>query len=598
LRRAATAQARFAILPAARSPLAEFKRPTKKEASMSRRSRFDNQVCVLSVLVLGAGPAAAAALDLPPGADAAAQQIAPGVLAGAVRYLSDDLLEGRGPASRGDELARAYIASQFEQIGLEPGAADGSWQQEFDVVGITTQVPKTWSFAAKGGGLDLAFWDEFIAVAGEQAEATRIDDAELVFVGYGMSAPEYGWEDYKTDVRGKIVVIVNNDPDWDDKLFAGKLRLYYGRWDYKYENAARHGAAGAIIIHTTPSAGYGWQVVQSSWTGEQFELPAGGEPRLRVSGWVTEAAAAKLVRLGGQDLAKLVSAAKKRSFKPVSLATRTSIAFGNTITRKRTANVLGLLRGSDARLRDEVVVYTAHHDHLGVGEPDSTGDRIYNGALDNAAGVAQVLAIARAFKALPQPPRRTILFLAVGVEESGLLGSLHYARNPTFPPGRIAANINYDGAAIWGRSRDIVLIGKGKSSLDAVAEAAAATQDRIVVPDQFPDRGHFYRSDQFNFARIGVPALYFDAGVQQLGRPPGWGKQQMELWEARNYHQASDELDASWNFEGIVEDARIGFLCGASIATSEAMPRWNVGDEFEAARKAALQAIGASGGAE
>jgi len=566
------------------------------------RARFDNLVCSLSILVIGvaagATPVAAAALELPDGAESASQRITPAVIAGAVRYLSDDLLEGRGPASRGDELARAYIASQFEQMGLQPGAADGTWQQSFDVVGITSQAPKTWTFTAKSGALELAFWNDFIAVAGQQVEATRIDDAEVVFVGYGITAPEYGWDDYKTDVRGKIVVIVNNDPDWDEKLFAGKLRLYYGRWDYKYENAARHGAAGAIIIHTVPSAGYPFQVVQTSWTGEQFELPAGDEPRLLVSGWVTEAAAQKLFQQAGKDLAASVQAAGKKSFKPLALGTRTSIAFTNTITRKRTANVLGLLRGSDPRLRDEVVIYTAHHDHLGVGEPDSTGDRIYNGALDNAAGVSQMLAIARAFTALPQPPKRSILFLAVGVEESGLLGSQHYARNPTFAPGRIAANINFDGAAIWGRSKDIILIGKGKSSLDAVAEAVAATQDRIVVPDQFPDRGFFYRSDQFNFARIGVPALYFDAGIQQRNRPEGWGKEQMERWEARNYHQPSDEIDASWNFEGTVEDARVGFLCGASVATTEALPQWNPGDEFEAARQSALQAVGGTGGAK
>jgi Zn-dependent M28 family amino/carboxypeptidase len=563
---------------------------------MIARSRLATLLVALPTLLPAA--LAAATLDLPPGTDTAAQQITSGAIAGTVRFLADDLLEGRGPASRGDELARAYIATEFEKLGLEPGAADGTWQQGFDVVGITTEQPKTWAFTSKSTTLDLEYWDEFILNAGTQDPATRLADAELVFVGYGMSAPEYGWEDYDTDVKGKVVVILNNDPDWDDKLFAGKTRLYYGRWDYKYENAAKHGAAGAIIVHTTPSAGYGWQVVQSSWTGEQFELPAGSEPRLQLRGWVTEAAAQKLFKLGGQDLAKLVAAAKKKSFKPVPLATRTSVAFTNAITRKQTGNVLGLLRGSDPRLRDQVVVYTAHHDHLGIGEPDSTGDRIYNGAVDNASGVAQMLVIARAFRALPQAPRRSILFLAVGVEESGLLGSEHYSRHPTFAPGRIAANINFDGASIFGRSRDMVLIGKGKSSLDAVAEAAAATQDRVIVGDQFPDRGFFYRSDQFNFARIGVPALYFDSGLQVRDKPATWGKEQMERWEARHYHQPSDELTATWVLDGAVEDAKVGFLCGASIATTEGLPRWNPGDEFEAARKAALQAVGSSSGAE
>lgn len=543
------------------------------------------------------GPQRAAAQpNLPPETAPAAQAITASAIAGTVRYLSDDLLEGRGPATRGDELARAYIASSMEQVGLEPGGPGGTWQQPFDVVGITSKVPGTWAFAGPKGGLDLKYWDEFIAFGGEQKATAAVLDAELVFVGYGMSVPEYGWEDYKTDVRGKVVVLLNNDPDWDPKLFAGTMRLYYGRWDYKYENAARHGAAGAILIHTTPSAGYPYQVVQTSWTGEQFELPAGNEPRTPVKAWVTEAAARKLATLAGRDLDKLVASAKSKKFQPVPLGIRTTFEFTNTISRRPTGNVLGLLRGSDPQLASEVVVYTAHHDHLGVGEPDKAGDKIYNGALDNAAGVAEVLAIARAFKSLPQAPRRSILFLAVGVEESGLLGSEYYTKHPTFAPGRIAANLNFDGASIWGRTHDIVLIGKGKSSLDAVAEAAAASQGRVVVPDQFPDRGHFYRSDQFNFARIGVPALYFDTGVEVLGKPKGWGKEQQEKWEAVSYHQPSDQMTSDWNLDGAVEDARIGFLCGLSIAQTPALPFWNAGDEFEAARKAALAAAGGMGG--
>lgn len=553
-------------------------------------------VLVFSALSLW-GTGGAAQPNLPVAAPQAAQQITTSVIAGAVRYLSSDLLEGRGPATRGDELARAYIASCMEQAGLEPGAPGGDWQQMFDVVGITAKQPATWAFAATGGTVDLKYWDEFICFSGEQKETVGVRDAELVFVGYGMSAPEYDWEDYKTDVRGKVVVILNNDPDWDPKLFAGKMRLYYGRWDYKYENAARHGAAGAIVIHTTPSAGYPYQVVQTSWTGEQFELPAGAEPRTPVKGWVTEDAARKLAKLAGHDLDKLIASAKSKKFRPVPLGLRTTIEFTNTISKRPTGNVLGLLRGSDPGLANEVVVYTAHHDHLGVGEPDKAGDKIYNGALDNASGVAGILAIARAFKALPEPPKRSILFLAVGVEEAGLLGSEFYSKHPTFAPGRMAANVNFDGASIWGRTRDIVLIGKGKSSLDAVAAAAAASQGRVLVPDQFPDRGHFYRSDQFNFARIGVPALYFDTGVEVIGKPAGWGKEQQEKWEAVSYHQPSDQMTADWNLAGAVEDLQVGFLCGLSIAQTAEMPYWNAGDEFEAARKAALSALGGASGA-
>lgn len=560
-------------------------------------SRVRPMVLVFLALPLWGLGDAGAQPNLPVAASQAAQQITTSAIAGATRYLSSDLLEGRGPATRGDELARAYIASCMEQAGLEPGGPGGDWQQMFDVVGITAKQPATWAFTGAGGTLDLKHWDEFIAYSGEQQETVGVRDAELVFVGYGMSAPEYDWEDYKTDVRGKVVVIMNNDPDWDPALFAGKMRLYYGRWDYKYENAARHGAAGAIIIHTTPSAGYPYQVVQTSWTGEQFELPAGSELRTPVKAWVTEDAARKLAKLGGRDLDKLIASAKSKKFRPVPLGLRTTIELANTISKRQTGNVLGLLRGSDPQLANEVVVYTAHHDHLGVGEPDKAGDKIYNGALDNASGVAGILAIARAFKALPEPPQRSILFLAVAGEEAGLLGSEFYSKHPTFAAGRMAANINFDGASIWGRTHDIVLIGKGKSSLDAVAAAAAASQGRVVVPDQFPDRGHFYRSDQFNFARVGVPALYFDTGVDVVGKPAGWGKEQQEKWEAVSYHQPSDQMTADWNLEGAVEDVRVGFLCGLSIAQTPQPPYWNAGDEFEAARKAALAAVGGASAA-
>jgi len=529
-------------------------------------------------------------LDLPAGSDRAEAQITSAFLSGAIRFLSDDLLLGRGAASRGDSLARSYIATRFEEFGLQPGMADGSWQQPFDIVGITAQVPETWSFAAAGGkSLALKYSTDFIANAGVQREVAAIENAEIVFVGYGMQAPEYQWDDFKgADLRGKVLLILNNDPDWDPKLFAGKMRLYYGRWDYKYESAARQGAAGAIIVHTTPSAGYPWQVVQTSWTGEQFELPAEGDSRVPVTGWVTEDAAKRLAVLGGKNLDKLRAAARKRDFRPVPLGVTTSLRMQTVLARTRTANVLGLLPGSDPALKHEVVVFTAHHDHLGVGKPDSTGDHIYNGAVDNAAGVATLLACARASTSLPQAPRRSVLFLAVGVEESGLLGSAYYAAHPTVQPGRIAANINMDGANIWGRTRDIALVGYGKSSMDRVAQEVALSQGRTVVGEQFPDRGYFYRSDQFSFAKIGVPALYPDNGLDFIGRPLNWGKEQIERWEARQYHQPSDEMDATWNLDGAVDDARFLFLCGMVLGNADEMPAWNAGDEFEVRRKAAL----------
>ncbi len=535
----------------------------------------------------------AAAVDAVALAASAEQAIDGELLRRHVAALSDDAMAGRGPASAGDLAARAYLSEQMQALGLEPGGPDGSWEQPFEIVGITAEVPREWSILGGRSGLVLSYWDDFIAASGVQQETAAIEQAELVFVGYGIVAPEYGWDDYKdADLEGKVLLMLNNDPEWDPELFAGERRLYYGRWTYKYEKAAARGAAGAIIIHTTPSAGYPWQVVQTSWTGEQFELPAAGEPRSQIEAWVTEAAAAEIARLAGHDLDSLVAAARSADFRPVPLGLTTSLELRNTIQRVETANVAGLLRGSDPELREEVVVYTAHHDHLGVGEPDDDGDTIYNGALDNASGCAQVLAIARAFTELPEPPRRSVLFLFVAAEEQGLLGSAYYARHPTFAPGRIAANINLDGGNIWGRTRDLTYIGYGKSSLDAVVEAAAARQGRRVVGDQFPDRGFFYRSDQFNFAKIGVPAIYLDTGTEFVDRPDGWGRERIEAWESESYHQPSDELNEAWDFSGMVEDARLAFECGLVAAQRDGLPAWHAGDEFEAARAAALTALG------
>jgi Zn-dependent M28 family amino/carboxypeptidase len=429
-----------------------------------------------------------------------------------------------------------------------------------------------------------------------QTATAAIDDAQLVFVGYGIEAPEYQWDDFKgVNVKGKVLVMLNNDPDWDPKMFAGNARLYYGRWTYKYESAARHGAAGVIIVHTTPSAGYPWQVVQSSWGGVQFELPAEDEPRIQLKGWATEDAVRRLLKTGGADLDALVKQARSRSFKPVPLNLRTSIRIENEVSRVRTANVAGLLPGSDPRLKDQVVVYSAHHDHFGIGPDlskngDKTGDRIYNGAEDNAAGCSMVLAIARAMTALPERPRRSVLFLFVAGEEQGLLGSKYYSLHPTFAAGKIAANINYDGGNYRGRTKDLTQIGAGKSSLDALAKALVEKQGRTLLPDQNPDKGYYYRSDQFSFAKIGVPALYFDNGYDVIGKPPGWGKKEHEQWTEHVYHQPSDQLTDAWVFDGMIEDATIGFEAGWLIAQAESMPSWNPGDEFEAARKKAIAA--------
>ena len=531
--------------------------------------------------------------DVPVSAEQVAEQtITADLMRDYVRELSDDKYEGRGPGSRGDSSARQYLVAEMEKLGLEPAAADGSWEQTFSLVGLTSDQPLEWNFSNEDESLILEQWDDFIVSSGVQAERAEVTEAELVFVGYAIQAPEYAWDDFKeVDLEGKVLLIMNNDPDWDPDLFEGETRLWYGRWDYKYLSAARQGAAGAIIIHTQPSAGYPFQVVQTSWTGEQFELEAAGEPRLQVEAWVTEDTARDLVEMAGRDLDALREAADNRDFEPVPLGITTSIGMAVGLNRVETANILGLIPGSDPELSDEVVIYTAHHDHLGIGTPNESGDVIYNGAMDNASGVAQIMAIARALKRLPEAPRRSVLFALVGAEEQGLLGSLYYANNSTFPPGKIAANLNYDGGNIWGHTHDVTYIGLGKSTIDTIVSGIAAEQGRVVKPDQFADRGYFYRSDQFSFAKIGVPAMYLDTGTDFVDRPPDWGREQVDHYTDVNYHQPSDEYDDSWNFDGMIADAMLGFWAGLAIANADEMPQWNEGDEFEAARLDALEAV-------
>jgi Zn-dependent M28 family amino/carboxypeptidase len=544
---------------------------------------------MLLALILAATPAAPALVT--PAQKRAAETIRPEGLRGDIRFLASDLLEGRGPATSGDALAQGYIAARMEGLGLLPGAPDGSYYQPVELVGITSSAPEILRIARGGDAVELRFYEDYVALSGIEAQESRTDGAEIVFVGYGIVAPEYEWDDYKgADLKGKVLLVMNNDPETDDRLFAGKTRLYYGRWSYKYEQAARLGAAGAIVIHTTPSAGYKWQVVQTSNTGELFSLPAEpGEPPLPVKAWATEEACRKIARLGGQDLDALRVAAERRDFKPVPLGVSLSLTLKNRVARKRTANVIGKIPGGDPALAAEAVLYTAHHDHLGKkAEAKPGADAVYNGALDNASGVATILAVAQAMKALPRPPKRTVYFATVAAEEQGLLGSKYLAAHLPVPAGRLAANINVDGMNIWGRARDVVMIGLGKSSLDDYVRALAGLQGRKVVGDQFPDRGFFYRSDQFNFAKVGVPAAYFSAGTDIVGKPAGWGREQRERFEATDYHQPSDELRPDWDFSGAVEDAQLAFYLGLKVANAPRMPAWKPGDEFEAARKKAL----------
>jgi Zn-dependent M28 family amino/carboxypeptidase len=553
---------------------------------------------LFSVLIqpLFVGTIVAEPVAFRPNADAknAAATINPTELPAHIRFLSTDLLEGRGPGSKGDQLAQNYIASQFEMLGLKPAAPNDSYIQSFNLTAISTKLPKNVTFKHKGQKLTVQTFADFIGNSGTEQAISTINNAEIVFVGYGIEAPEYNWDDYKgMDLKGKILLMMNNDPASDPKIFAGNTRLYYGRWTYKYEMAAKKGAAGAIVIHTHPSAGYPWQVVQSSWSSEQFYLPReAGELSTTLKSWITEEAAKKLATLSGNNLDELRAAAEKTDFKPVPLGTTLSLAMQSKFRTIKTGNVLGMLPGSDQKLANEVVVYTAHHDHLGIKENAKPGeDNIYNGALDNAAGVSGLLSIARAYTELKTKPSRSILFAAVAAEEQQLLGSSYLSAHPIVEAGRIAANINMDGASIWGPAHDITQIGKGKSNLDSIIESIAKMQGRYVKADQFPDRGSFYRSDQLNFAKIGVPAAYFKTGIEIIGKPVGWGKEQVEKFESTNYHQPSDELNSSWDFTGAVKDFQLNFYLGYQVAMNRQMPRWNPGDEFEETRLKALAKI-------
>ena len=510
-----------------------------------------------------------------------------------VRFLSSDLLEGRAPGTRGDELARGYVAARFEAIGLEPGAQGGAWEQPVEFVGVRSQAPRELRVKRGKDDVALKLSDDYIAWSNRGEKESRIDDAEIVFVGYGIVAPEYAWDDFKgADLRGKVLLFMNNDPERDPGLFAGKRRLYYGRWDYKYEIAAARGAAAAIVIHTTPSAGYSWSVVQNSWSGEQLSLAASSGPELAVKAWATEEACRRIARLGGQDLDALRARAERRDFRPVPLGVSASLRLENEVARRTSANVIGRLPGSDPQLAKEAVLFTAHHDHYGSRPGPNGTSEIYNGALDNAAGVASLLAVAEAFAALPERPHRSILFASVTAEEQGLLGSLHLSRHLPVPAGLVAANVNIDGANIWGRTRDVSVIGLGKSSLDDWVRALAEMQGRSVVPEAYPDKGSYYRSDHLSFARIGVPSAYLEAGTDVRNRPPGWGRDQRQAWEDAHYHQPSDDLTPEWDLSGAIEDAQLLFMLGLKVANAPLAPTWRPGDEFESARKKALAELG------
>ena len=553
---------------------------------------------LLAVLALGPGPAPAAGPALTRSERAAAGRIRADEISGHLRFLADDLLEGRAPGSRGDTLAVRYLAAQLEAAGLQPGVArDGqpaSWFQPVPLVEITAQVPPAVEVRGAGGALALSTRGgnaaELVLQSTAEVERVRLDGAEVVFAGYGITAPEYGWDDYRgADVRGKVVVLLNFNPP-----FAGEgVRLSYGRWDYKYQNAADHGAAAAIIVHTTPSASYPWHVVVASQDRPAVALPAEpGERRLEAQMWIAEEAAQRLFALAGQDLAERTRAAQdagRRGMGAGALGLRLSLEMAVSRRALASENVVGVLPGRDPALAGEYVLFSAHHDHLGTISPAPPGgDGIYNGALDDASGCAVVLAMARA--AAATPPRRSLLFVFFTAEEKGLLGSRWFARHLPAPAGRLAADINVDTVNRWGRTRDVAVLGLGKSTVDRVVRDVAAAQGRDVRGDPAPDRGWYYRSDHYELAKVGVPSVYLRGGPHYLGRPEDWGRRAQKEYDEQVYHTPSDEYPAAparWDLSGAVEDAQLQLLVGLRVADAPGLPRWTRGDEFERARRSA-----------
>ncbi|MBC7791723.1 MAG: M28 family peptidase [Anaerolineae bacterium] len=512
-----------------------------------------------------------------------ASAISPTEIDGYLRFLSSDLLAGRAPATRGGEITTEYIASQLRAFGVQPGADSGFFQRvPIDIVGAERS---SISVSASGKGTASFRYPEDVVVWSGSAQESSAARGELVFVGYGSVAPEYRWDDYKgMDVKGKVLLVLVNDAPaspGEPKLFGGKAMTYYGRWTYKFEEAERQGAAGMLIVHVTERAGYPWHTVVGSWGKEQRMLPR--DPKLPsplgVRGWITDSAATALLAQAGLDLSKLRADAASRDFRPVATGITIDASLRNKVEHLRSDNVIGVIRGRDARLRDEYVVLSTHWDHLGIG-PKVNGDSIYNGALDNASGVANVLAIARAM-AQGTRPRRSILFNFVTAEESGLLGSAYFAENPTVPVEKIIANVNMDGGNLLGVSRDLTVLGDTKSQLGPMLARQIAAQGMRISPEEHPEQGQFYRSDHFSFAKAGIPAVSIGAGDNYVERPAGWGKQQDEDYTAHRYHQPSDEYRDDFDLRGAAQLSEIVMRFAASLANSAVYPEWNVDAEFK-----------------
>ena len=516
-----------------------------------------------------------------------------------IKVLSSDKFEGRAPGTNGEELTVAYLETQFRELGLQPGNPDGTFIQKVPLVGIKSVESRPLTLVKGSQALGLKWKDEVVAWTKHVADSASIAKSDVIFAGYGVEAPQYQWDDFKgVDVKGKTIVVLVNDPPvpdpadpskLDPKTFGGKAMTYYGRWTYKFEEGARKGAAAVLIVHETEPAGYPFSVVQGN-LNEKFDIvtPDKNMGRSNIEGWITVDAAKKLFAMAGQNYAALKKQAATRQFKPVPLGVQATMGISTTLRTIDSKNVIAKLEGSDSKLKDEYVVYSAHWDHLGVGAPVN-GDKIYNGALDNASGVASVLEIARAFKHVQPQPTRSILFLMVTAEEQGLLGSQYYSVTPLYPLAKTAANINIDGVNQWGRTKDITVVGLGASDLDDYLRDAAQEQGRTLTADPEPEKGFYYRSDHFNFAKQGVPALDPDSGVDFVGKPAEWGKKKRDEYTEHDYHAPSDEVKPDWDLSGAVDDDVLLFSVGYRVANAEKLPEWKPGNEFKAKREASLK---------
>ena len=521
--------------------------------------------------------------------DGAPSRITPQEIDAHLRFLSSDLLEGRAPATRGGRIAEEYIATQLQAFGIKPGVGDTSYFQRVPI-DVVKSDPATIKVTASGkANANLRFTDEVVVWPGSATDASSAH-GELVFVGYGAAAPEYKWDDFKgTDVRGKILLVLVNDPPApasEPNLFGGKAMTYYGRWTYKYEEAERRGAAGMLIVHTTERAGYPWHVVVNSNSTEHRLLPrdVAAPAPIGVRGWITDSAATALLAQAGLSMTDLRKRAESRDFRPVSTGIIIDATMRNSLQHMSANNVVGVVRGIDPKVRDEYVAYSAHWDHFGIG-PVVNGDSIYNGAADNASGVAAVLTIAHA-AAEGVKPRRSQLFVFVTAEESGLLGSAYFGAHPTVPASKIIAALNMDIVPLNGRVRDLNVTGDNKSSLGPALAELVKSEGIRLSPDAHPEQGHFYRSDHFSFAIAGIPSVSIGGGVDYMGRPAGWGLQQAEDYTAHRYHQPSDEYRSDFDLSGAAQLADIVYRFGLSLGNARTVPTWNADAEFKAAREA------------